>query len=447
MSSGLLSISANPAPFGLRFVTPNIAGPSSAGNLNVTTGTTTNRICRIYFSIGSGDVSELVLSFFSFYIQDAVGITGCNGYTINSCTIEMNGTHSPVTFTGSRSLVVAANSSDIQSDVFLPSAVGLSKFALGSTGYIRFSLTFASPTTDISPNNGFQSNPSGDPTANDYDPAKVIITNGVDSTGPITYTMTGGGVDGTDIRDNAFPMVPAVLGKFVSGDPGTWMIIGDSAGFGTGAISSSEGARGLSWAFYPGSSVPTSPINAIANWNLCCNSGASPDWANGTPQLINNYIKYFKYAIDEYGGNNTTIPGSQAIWTTLRSNGIKYIIKTSLIPRTTDTIDFWATEGNQTIVSGWGPGGAADTFEQGLKALVATDLAYIDHTSIRGSTHWVFVTNGVTGSLNNPNNFATADGQHPSTNGYLFKCYGSSAITTLSGTVTSTLQSLISSLP
>ena len=445
MSVGLLGLNSTPQ---LRFVSANVAGPTSPAGLNVTTGTTTVRLCRIYFSIGSGDVSKLVLSWFAFYINASVGISACNGYTINSCAIEMNGTDAPVTFSGGRSLVVAAGASDIQMDPFLPASVGLSKFAWGSSGYLRFMLTFANPTTDVSPACGNQNNPGGDKCCYDYDPAKVIITNGVDSTGPLTYTMTGGGVDGTDINNNANPMIPAILGQFVNfTDPPTWVIPGDSAGYGTGAVASSEGARGLSWAFYPGSSMPTSPAGAIANWNLCCNSGKATDWAGGTPSLLTNYLKYFKYGLDEYGGNDANIPASQAIWAQCQAAGIKYIVKTSLIPRTTDTVDFWATEANQTIVTGWGPGSAADTFEQGLKALVSSNLAYIDHTSIRGTTHWVFVVNGVAGALHDTTNFATADGQHPSTNGYLFKCFGAAAVTTPGGTVTQSLQALINSLP
>lgn len=444
MTIGLVSLNTTHR---LRFVSANIAGPSSAGGLNVTTGTTTVRLCRIYFSVGSGDVSQLVLSWFAFYISANVGITACNGYTINSCAIEMNGTSAPVTFSAGRSKVISAGASDIQADPFLPASVGLTKFAQGSSGYLRFMLTFANPTTDVSPQCGNQNNPGGDKCAYDYNPAKVIVTNGVDSTGPLAYTMTGGGVDGVDITNNAGPMIPAVLGEFVNfTDPATWVIPGDSAGYGTGAVPSTEGARGLSWAFYPGSSSPTSPTGAIANWNLCCNSGKAVDWAGGTPALLTNYLKYFKYCLDEYGGNDTNIPASQAIWAQMQAAGIRYIVKTSLIPRTTDAVDFWATEINQTISTGWGPGSAADTFEQGLKALVSPTLAYIDHTSIRGSTHWVFAVNGVAGTNGNPNNFATADGQHPSTNGYLFKCYGAAAVTTPGGTVTQSLQALIGTL-
>lgn len=432
----------------LRFVSANIAGPSSAGGLNVTTGATVRCLRRVYCSIGSGDVSKIVLSFFAFYIAAFSGITGCNGFTINSVAIEANGTSAPVTFGGSRSLVVGAGASDIQADPFLPSAVGLSKFAQGSVVFLRYMLTYASPTTDIAPGNGFAPNPDVTQTAYDYDPAKVIVTNGVDGTGALTYTMTGGGIDGTDIKTNAFPFVPAVLGAFVSGDPATWAIAGDSAGFGTGANGSIMGARGLSWAFYPGSAIPTSPAGALANWNLCCNSGAAIDWGTGSPWLLVNYLKYFKYGLDEYGGNQFNIPASQAIWAQMYGAGIKYVIKTSLIPRTTDSIDFWATEANQTISTGWGPGSGADVFETGLKALVSPTLAYIDHTSIRGSTsHWLFITNGVPGTNGNPNNFAAADGQHPSNGGYLFKCYGAAAVTTPGGTVTQSLQALIASLP
>jgi hypothetical protein len=77
------------------------------------------------------------------------------------------------------------------------------------------------------------------------------------------------------------------------------------------------------------------------------------DWANGTPQLLSAYLRYFNRGIDEYGGNSLNIPASQAIWTTMRANGIRNIIRTSLTPRTTpNTAPFCPTAISSLTFSG-----------------------------------------------------------------------------------------------
>lgn len=417
-------------------VTANIAGPTNAGGMLVQTGTTTARIGRAYFTIGSGDVSELRLSLFSFYISNGVGVVGCNGYTVNSASIEMNGVSVPITFAAVRSKVIGASASDVQSDVLLPSAFGLTKFAQGSIGYLRLALTFANPTTDVSPGNGFSSSALGAFTY-DYDPTKVTITNGVDGTGPITYTMTGGGVNGTDIKSNAFPMTPAILGKFVNGDLPVWLEIGDSGCFGTGDTGTTEGSLGLARAMYPNPAAP-SPAGALANWNLGCNGGIAPDWANGSPSLLNNYLKYFKYAIEEYGGNGFFTAASHDIHTQLRAAGVRAIIRTSLTPRTNSS-DQWTTA-TQTQQSGWGAGNGADTYEQSVKALVAPDLTYISYREALAdpANAWIWYWNGTPF-------YMTPEGLHPSTLGYVLKATGSCTITSMSGPSTGTLSSLVAS--
>lgn len=434
MTVGTLSFKTGSA---LRMVSANLSGPGSAGGMLVTTGITTNRIGRQYFSIGSGDLTEIRLSYFSFYVNPGVGITASSAYTVNLASFEYNGISVPITFSGGRTLSVTSGASDLQSDPLYPVMFGLTKFTQGSFGYIRSSLTFA--ISAIASQNG--SRGTGWRTY-DYDPAKVTITNGVDSTGAITYTMTGGGVDGTDIKDNAFPMAPAVLGRFVQNDPPAWLIIGDS-GCVIGDTGNSEGTLGLGRVLYLNPTTPA-PTGAIAGWNIGSPSGIASDWQNGTPSLVNNYLKYFKYAIEEYGGNGFLPTSSQAIHTTLRSNGIKSIIRTSLTPRTNDPVNGnWSTDAAQTQQSGWGPGSGADTFEQTMKALVAADLTYIDyHTPLASlSNYWLWFTNGTPF-------FETVDGLHPSTFGYAGgKCGGTSNITKLSGTTTGTLTALVASYP
>lgn len=471
---------------------------------------------RLYFSVGSGDCSKLRLSFFAWYLGSNLGPTPFgNGYAINLISLECNGVSAPVTFSAGRTASIANGATDIQTDDILPASFGLLKFAQGMQGYLRIECTFSAPTTDRSTGNASEAQGG---LCYEYDPNKASLINGIDSTGPITYSLINGGVDGVNIKRQAFPMAPAVLGKFINGDPTTWIIAGDSGAYGTGGNVSSEGSRGLSYAMYPNPAAVSS-IGAIANWNLGCNSGAAVDWANGTPQLLNSYLKYFNSGIDEYGGNGLNVPASQAIWATMRASGIKNIIRTSLTPRTTPNTgafcpiaissltsvgttatatvastanltsgqtypisgatpaayngsyvitvtnattftytfaggtspatgtivadDQFRTDAFQVIDTGpgWGPGGAAATFETSLQALVAADLVYMDyHTPLASvSNYWLWRGNGAPF-------FMGGDGLHPSNSGYVNgKALGTGTVKKLSGTTSTTLQALIAS--
>lgn len=417
----------------LRFVSANGRGPTDVQSVAVASATTTRFLTRNYFIVGTGDVSQLILSFYAFYVQKAVGVTALNGYTIESVAIEYNGTSAPVTFSGGRSKVINAGDTDIQSDPLLPSAFGLSSFVRGSSGFVRLMLTFATPSTDQIANSGITL--IGD-TQRKYDPSKVSVTNGVDGTGAINYSMINGGVNGTDAVAIGSYMTPAVLGKYVAGDGAAWISIGDSKTYGTGDAATVQGVLGLSRAYFPD---PTLAANAISNWNIGVNSGAAIEWAGGTPSLLTTYLKYFKYAIEAYGTNAANAAASQAIHAQLRTAGVQKILRTSLTPRTTST-DNWVTEVNQTTVSGWSPGGTIDIFEQAMQALVAADLTYIDTLAVRGSTHWLWIVTGAAF-------YSTADGLHQSSQGYELTVGGTSSIIAQSGTTSSTMRAVIAALP
>ncbi len=311
----------------LRFVSANGIGPTFAQLVAVASATTTRHLTRGYFNIGSGDVSKLVLSFYSFYV--GASVLAINGYAIESVAIEYNGTSSPVTFSGGRSKIIGSGASDVQADALFPSAFGLSKFAQGSVGYVRMMLTFANPSTDTTPQSAVGVSAQS-AFAIGYDPSKVSVTNGVDATGPISYSMINGGINGIDaIFLNTF-MMPAMLGTFVSGDPGTYIEIGDSITSGVGDVYTPQGVAGMTRALYPD---PTLPTNAKANWNIGVSGGIASAWAAGTPVLLTQYLRYAKFAIEAYGTNALTASASQAIHAQLRAAGVQKILRMSLCPR------------------------------------------------------------------------------------------------------------------
>lgn len=417
----------------LRFVSAVNVGPSSTQNMNVASAAAVDFLSRNYFVIGSGNVSQIVLSFYAWFLQQNSGVNNLgNGYTIDEVAIEYNSTFKPVTFSGGRTKVIANGDTDIQSDPLLASAFGLSSFAQGTTGYIRMRITIATPATDKMP---VGNSPTLVSTKVKYDTTKVSVTNGVDSTGEIAYSMINGGVNGVDaIFCN--PFLPVILGRYITGDPPTWILAGDSKTYGTGDAGSAQGVFGLSRAMFPNAALAA---GAYSNWNIGCPSGIGNDWAGGTPSKLTGYLKYARYAVEHYGTNSLTIAQSTAIHATLRANGIQHIVVGNLRPRTTST-DTWITEANQTIVANWGPAvSTLATFETALQALVAADLTYFDATAMLGVDPYKWVISGAA-------NYATADGIHPTPAGYELQVGSNGSIIRQSGTTTNTLRSVIAAL-
>jgi hypothetical protein len=433
MTVGLLSFASPSAASPLRFVSALGNGPTQSAVVAVASAPTTQILVRAPFIIGSGDVSDMTMSLFGWFLAPSAGITDLgNGFTVNACSIEYNGMSKPVTFAGGRTKTINSGDTDIQSDTLLPSAFGLTKFARDSTGFVRMMATFSTPATDHMPVNAVR----GSDVDILYDPTKVIVTNGVDSTGAFAFSMTNGGVDGTDaVFINSF-FVPIILGHYVAGDAPAWLAAGDSKTAGVGDTGSSIDAFGITRAFFPSASVAS---NSISNLNFGCDSGVGSDWQTGPTAQITAYLKYARYAIENYGTNGLTVSFSTAIHSVMRSNGIEHIVRPSLTPRTNSTDD-WETETNQTTVSGWSVGGAADLFEQALQTLVAADLTYIETAAVRGSTHFIWIVNGTAF-------FSTADGLHQSANGYELTVGGTSSVITPSGTAAGTMRGVIAALP
>ncbi|MDA9521636.1 hypothetical protein XI06_15105 [Bradyrhizobium sp. CCBAU 11434] len=418
-------------------------GPSTVASAAIGSATTTKLLFRHPFLIGGGDVSSITLSNLAWYLQKNVGVTALgNGFVIDSCAIEYNGAHQNVTFGGLRNKAINAGDTDIQADPLSASAFGLSAFTQGSIGYIRCQLSFSTPATDQFPQNSYRHSSDTIPAVL-FDPNKVSVTNGVDATGPITYSMINSGVDGTDAVHQTNFYTPIVLGNFVQpGRFATFFMAGDSimAGF-QDNTGNSMAASGYTRAMFPrgiGSSV-----NVLACLNFACPGGIGSDWANGTPAKILAYLKYAKYGIEAYGANNPTVSFSTAIHAQMRAGGIVGIYRISITPSDTSS-DSFTTAGGQTYASGYGPGGGMATFNTAMQALVASDFTWVDPLGMRdgggSGDYWKWFTNGTALYA------VGSDGLHPSSNGYELEVGGSATVISNSGTATNNMRQLFASL-
>lgn len=431
--AGILLLGSPPAIGPLRFASANNRFPTqTAASVAVASATITRAMMRDIFHIGSGDCSQLVFSFMACSLIPSSGwAASAGGYSIVSAAFEYNGTSAPILFSGGRTKTINSGDTDIKSDALLPASFSLSSFTRGSTGFVRLMLEFSDPSTMKIPFNRARFTEIQVL----YDVTKVTVTNGVDSTGIIAYSMINGGVNGTDaVFINVY--MPIMLGRFASGDPPVWLLAGDSKTSGIGDVTTAMKNPGMARALYPD---PTLAANCIAGCNFGCSSGVAAEWSAGATATVTPYLTYANYGLEAYGTNAQAAAASQAIHATFRANSYKKIARLSLTPHTSST-DSWATEVNQTISSGWGNGGTVDLFEQAMAALVASDLTYIETSAIRGSTHWLWPVTGAA-------NYSTADGLHESPAGYELRIDGTGVVTTSGGSSAGSIRSYIASLP
>jgi len=134
--------------------------------------------------------------------------------------------------------------------------------------------------------------------------------------------------------------------------------------------------------------------------------------------------------------------------TVVDSTTFTYTVASGLATPATGTPilnDQYRTEALQTAVTSWGFGGLADTFENTMEALPASDadITYYDPAAIRGladgGDYWKWRVNGTA-------NYMTADGLHETTAGYEANVGGTGNIITAAGSSTGSLRSLIQAL-
>lgn len=368
------------------------------------------------YIIGSGAVKEVLLSFNNWILLGNNTMAN-NGSALNlvKASVEYNGVVVPVTFGGSRTVTIADGASDLQSDVIPATAFGgITSLPVGAIIYVKTVLLLPATTATV-PSNAKNAAQSG-AAVRWYDPAVTTLSDAdvagqFTSTGTAPETRTGG-------------MSPLVLGRYVTGDPNTYIFIGDSITQGTGDGSGSGRIGGLGWAARAltdadGTSNPKSFINFAVH-------GSASTAATADDRLYNFY-KYATRATLFYGTNDlgqngagATLATMQGRLTTIAQNlktkpgsAITKILAGHLLPRATST-DAWATLENQTPTgAGWDAGGVVPQLNDWLTSQVGVLFdGYTHFQSVRNTGNdFRWATNGTA-------NYAATDETHPSTGGH-----------------------------
>lgn len=437
-----------PAIFGdqpLRFASANDWFPSQPPQTFAvaSSGTGVSRkACMSRHWIGSGARSNIVLSWTCNTLSPGVGAIAVanGGYTIIGVVAVHNGIAVQVKFSGGNTKVIASGDTDIKCDELLPSQFGVASFARDSTFDVKEIREYSNSTTAAAPAFGQAITSPGNDLTIAYNPAVVSVSNFVTTQNFWNDGNITGGVLNTDfIVANSMKESPILLGKFISGNPGVWSLVGDSKTYGTNDTIAALGACGLTRMLYPSAAAAT---NLTAGLNFGCSSGSAIDWATGSSKLT-AYLGYSTRALEAYGTNSLNAAASQAIHAQLRAAGIPIIVRTSLTPRTTGA--WTAADGSdQTLATSWGVGQAADTFEAAMRALVTTDLSYFSMDATRiassGANYWKWFANGTPA-------FETADGVHQTPQGYEDSVGGNgNLITNAGGSTTSTLRAYLATL-
>lgn len=108
----------------------------------VNLGALTDVVIRRPMTIGSGDRSDLILTDVGWFRSGSGVGNFTNTHTIVTMVIEDGINWAPVTKGASRTWVVTPGDQDVRMDTFLPSALSLSKFAWGTTFWLKVHLTF-----------------------------------------------------------------------------------------------------------------------------------------------------------------------------------------------------------------------------------------------------------------------------------------------------------------
>lgn len=320
----------------LRFAIPNNSIAQNSGW--PVSGTQTDGLSRMKITIGSGDRSYLVLSFYGWNMTAAALTLQPNAYTVVGCYLEKgDGSQSvQVTFDGgSGTKVINAGDTDIQSDRIQPSSfTSTSVFARDSTWFVRLQVRAATGNlpggTMLYTDLGFPAQ-----VGLRIDPA-VYVSSTVGGTGNMPATGSGW-------TDNyKAPYLPIALGPFVSGDPVTILGIGDSIIAGAGDNATSVPVHGSFQRALFNTDLAT---GAIGGCNMGSSGAVGSLWQGTNAALGKAYWKYAKHAVEEFGTNEFLNVGSgtagQATctlnWTALRAAGIQSIVRPLLTPRVTGT--------------------------------------------------------------------------------------------------------------
>lgn len=361
---------------------------------------------RMPFVIGQ-DMKDILLSFVNWYQWSVLETDTGNAFTVASCAIEsLSGTVVPVTFGGVRSKLIADGANDVQSDIILPSAFGLQKFSRGEQYWIKLILNVPS-NGKIPRTSRMVSAVAGSQIA--WYQSSVTTPSSTDVAGLFTTS-------GTAAQSQTNGYQPIVLGHPVTDGP-SFIAVGDSIGDGTGDAT----AANLYGHGFIQRAMGNNGVNPYPCLNFCRPSTTSDHAVASTKWRA--YIKYARYAIEEFGANDIVISTKSVaatqssmsnLWAILKSEGIQGIIKSSFMCFTTST-DNWLTAANQAIRTGWTAGDKTDQLNAWYATKVSdgTLTACVTYPNIRdagNANKWL--TDGTTA------NYVTTDGVHPSPLGH-----------------------------
>jgi lysophospholipase L1-like esterase len=357
-----------------------------------------------------GPVAEMQIGFMDWaYGYDPETPNAVNAVTISHAWLERasTGQRLPLTFSGSRTLVLPMNST---TPYWLADPIPSSAWT-GATPardevfwlHVRGSI----PTGGKIPT-GTPANFSG---------AKFIVYPPANEPGTFDTAGPVPTISGSVARPAGLPIV--FLGRYTT--PGHLAVIGigDSILDGTGDASPVPVISGFG--FFNRAALDSTGANTIATFNLTRHGQSASHFASTTfASRQHQFLPFANVVVEEYGTNDlggggtgsvtAIIENTGKIWDKARAAGVQRIVRTKLMPRTTST-DSWTTLAGQTPVTGWGAGGKRDDINASFAASLAAGKidALVDSFAAIGDpsdyTRWL--TNGTV-------KYTTTDGTHVS---------------------------------
>lgn len=361
-----------------------------------------------------GPVAEMRIGFMDWMYTDKTETTNAtNEVTIDHAWLERAGTRQivPLTFGGSRELVMPANST---TPYWLSDAIPSSTWT--GTAPARDEIFWLHVKGHI-PAGG--KTPVGTPAI--YPGAKFIAYPPANDPGTQDLGGPVPAITGSASRTGGLPVI--FLGRFTG--PGHLAVIGigDSILDGTGDLTNPVPAIS-GYGFFNRAALDSNGANTIATFNLTRHGQTAAAWMSpGKQQRQVHFLPFANVVVEEYGTNDlgsagggnpaTILNNLEGIWTAARTAGVQKIVRTLLMPRTASASQ-WSNLTDQTPNIGWGSGEKRDSINAGL--IAARDAGKIDvivdTLAVLGDptdpSRWL--TNGT-------NKYATTDGTHVSPTG------------------------------
>lgn len=378
-------------------------------------GTNKSVVLRWPLTIGSGDVKDILLSDMGRY-KNAVPVSNDfpNAFTVVSAAIDDTITSVPIYKNGLRSWVVTPGVDDSQTDLITAAQFGRQSFAQGMRLWLKMELSFLANGMSIPFSDRAVSNVSGSQVLF-FDNAATTIVNGVDTLGVFTTSgaapgaLTGG-------------YCPVILGHYVSDiEPKVLYGNGDSILRGFGDTTSTPVGSGMFQRILYDNGSASRILSGI---NFARDGSFSTDYLTSPGDWVALYSKYCTVGIDEPSTNDFgASPGTgqtaatqfgRAQQTAIKMKGtynLRKVMRLFLGNSTTSTSTNWTSDADQAVAGvGWGPGGNIEQFHNLLLTMLGVYVdAVVPMASFRSSgNRYLFPSNGT-------NDYATADGIHPTT--------------------------------